>query len=52
MKRLLVISLYDGNNELTLFDEEEYELIKGSTTKCTKGDRAVWMGEEHMYIEL
>jgi len=52
MKKILVISLYDGDNEIDEIDLEEFEEIKSSTTKCPKGDRVIWLGEEFMYIEL
>lgn len=52
MKKILVISLYDGDNEIDEIDSEEFEEIKRSTTKCPKGDRVIWLGEEFMYMEL
>lgn len=52
MKKLLVISLYDGNNEMYEIDLEEFEEIKRSTTKCPDGERTIWLGEEFMYLEL
>lgn len=52
MKKILVISLYDGNNEIDEIDSEEFEEIKRSTIKCPKGDRVIWLGEEFMYLEL
>jgi len=52
MKKILVISLYDGANEIDEVDLEEFEEIKSSTTKCPRGDRVVWLGEEFMYMEL
>ena len=52
MKKILVVSLYDGNNEIEEVDLEEFADIKSSTTECSKGDRVIWMGEEFMYIEL
>jgi len=52
MKRLLVISLYDGNNEMYEIDLEEFEEIKKSTTRCAAGERIIWLGEEFMYLEL
>lgn len=52
MKKILVISLYDGDNEIDEIDEEEFNLLKSTCTKCPKGDRTIWLGEEFMYIEL
>ena len=52
MKKILVISLYDGNNEIDEVDEEEMREIVGSSEKCKKGDKVVWLGEEFMYVEL
>ena len=52
MKKLLVVSLYNGDNEIDEVDLEEFADIKSSTTKCSKGDRVIWMGEEFLYIEL
>jgi len=52
MKKLLVVSLYNGDNEIAEFPNWEFKEIKSSTTKCNKGDRVVWMGEEFLYIEL
>ena len=43
MKKLLVISLYDGNNEIDEVDEEEYSHNTSSATRCTQGDRVIWM---------
>jgi len=52
MKEILVISLYDGNNEIDEVDEEEWKQIKESCERCKKGSRVIWMGEEFMYMEL
>ena len=52
MKKILVISLYDGANEIDQIDSEEFEEIKSTCTKCPKGDRVIWLGEEFMYMEL
>ena len=52
MNKILVISLYNGDNEIDEVDEEEFEEIKSSTTKCSKGDRVIWMGEEFMFMEV
>ena len=52
MKKILVISLYDGNNEIDEVDEEEMREIVRSSEKCKKGDKVVWLGEEFMYVEL
>ena len=52
MKKILVISLYDGNNEIEEVDEEEMKEIEESSEKCKKGDKVIWLGEEFMYMEL
>jgi len=52
MKEILVISLYDGNNEIDEVDEEEWKQIKESCERCKKGSRVIRMGEEFMYMEL
>ena len=52
MLKILVISLYDGSNEIDEIDSEEFEEIKRSTTKCPKGDRVIYLGEEFMYLVL
>mgnify|MGYP003344800008 CR=1 FL=1 len=52
MRKILVISLYDGNNEMYEIPPEEFEQIKRSTTRCPSGERTIWMGEEFMYLEL
>jgi len=52
MKKLLVISLYDGNNEIEEVGEEEMKEISENMDKCEKGDKVVWLGEEFIYVEL
>ena len=52
MKKILVISLYNGDNEIDEIDEEEYSHITSNCTKNTKGDRVIWLDEEFMYMEL
>ena len=52
MKKILVISLYDGNNEIENVDEEEMREIESSSEKCKKGDKVGWLSEEFMYLEL
>ena len=52
MKEILVISLYDGNNEIEKVDEEEMLEIQNSSEKCKKGDKVIWISEEFMYLEL
>ena len=52
MKKILVISLYNGDNEIDEVDEEEYSYITSNYTKNTKGDRVIWLGEEYMYMEI
>ena len=52
MKKLLVISLYDGNNEIEEVGEEEMKEIGENMDKCKKGDKVVWLGEEFIYVEL
>ena len=52
MRKILVISLYNGDNEIDEIDEEEYSYITSNYTKSTKGDRVIWLGEEYMYMEI
>jgi len=52
MKKILVISLYDGSNEIDEVDEEEMREIMRSSEKCKKGDKVIWKDEEFMYMEL
>jgi len=52
MKKILVISLYDGSNEIDEVDEEEMREIERSSEKCEKGDKVIWKDEEFMYMEL
>ena len=52
MKKILVISLYDGNNEIELVSDQEIEEFSSNMEKCKKGDKVVWLGEEFMYVEL
>jgi hypothetical protein len=49
--KILVISLYDGNNEIEEVDADDAEVFEGME-KCKKGDKVVWLGEEFMYVEL
>ena len=51
MKKLLVISLHDGTNEMYEIPLEEFEQIKRFNTKCP-GERTIWMGQDFMYLEL
>ena len=52
MKKILVISLYDGNNEIEEVSDEEIEEYSSNMEKCKKGDKVVWLGEEFLYVEL
>ena len=52
MKKILVISLYDGNNEIEEVSDQEIPEITSNMEKCKKGDKVVWLGEEFMYVEL
>ena len=52
MKKILVISLYDGSNEIDEVDEEMMREIMRSSEKCKKGDKVIWKDEEFMYLEL
>ena len=52
MKKILVISLYDGSNEIEEVGEQEMQQIQSSSDRCNKGDKVIWMGEEFMYMEL
>jgi len=52
MKKILVISLYDGNNEIEMVEAEEIEEFSSNMEKCEKGDKVVWLGEEFLYVEL
>jgi tRNA(Ile2) C34 agmatinyltransferase TiaS len=52
MKKILVISLYDGNNEIELVSDQEIEEFSSNMERCKRGDKVVWLGEEFMYVEL
>ena len=52
MRKILVISLYDGTNEIEMVEAEEIEEFTSNMEKCEKGDKVVWLGEEFMYVEL
>ena len=52
MKKILVISLYDGNNEIEEVSDQEIAEFSSNMEKCKKGDKVVWLGEEFMYVEL
>jgi hypothetical protein len=52
MKKILVISLYDGSNEIDEVDEQEMQQIMSSSERCKKGDKVIWKDEEFMYLEL
>ena len=52
MKKILVVNLYNGNNEIDEVDEEEMREIERSCERCEEGDKVVWLAEEHLYIEL
>ena len=52
MKKILVISLYYGNNEIKEVSDEEIEEFSSNMEKCEKGDKVVWLGEEFLYVEL
>ena len=52
MKKILVISLYDGSNEIDEVEEEEVQESMRSGEKCKKGDKVIWKDEEFMYLEL
>ena len=52
MKKILVISLYDGNNEIEEVSDEEILEFSSNMEKCKKGDKVVWLGEEFLYVEL
>ena len=52
MKKILVISLYDGSNEIDEVDEQEMQEIMRSSERCKKGDKVIWKDEEFMYLEL
>lgn len=49
--KILVISLYDGSNEIEEVSSDDDEVFEGMT-KASKGDKNVWLGEEFMYVEL
>ena len=50
--KILVISLYDGSNEIEEVGDEEIAEFSTNMEKCNKGDKVVWLGEEFMYVEL
>ena len=52
MKKILVISLYNGDNEIDEVDEDEWIEIEESCERCKKGHKVIWLGEEFMYMEL
>ena len=52
MKKILVISLYDGNNEIEEVSDQEILEFSSNMEKCKKGDKVVWLGEEFLYVEL
>ena len=51
MRKLLIVNLYDGNNEIEMVDEEEMREIERNCEKG-EGEKMVWLAEEHIYIEL
>jgi len=51
MKKILVISLRDGTNEMYEIPPAEFETIKRTTARCP-GERRIWKDEEFMYLEL
>jgi tRNA(Ile2) C34 agmatinyltransferase TiaS len=52
MKKILVISLYDGSNEIEMVEAEEILEFSSNMERCKKGDKVVWLGEEFIYVEL
>ena len=50
--KLLVISLYDGSNEIEEVSVDDVDVVFEGMEKATKGDKNVWLGEEFMYVEL
>jgi len=53
-KKILVISLYNGSNEVDEVSEEVMKEIEMHYKKCVgcRHDKVVWMGEEEMIVEL
>lgn len=51
MKKLLIVNLYDGSNEIEEVDDVEMQEIERSCEKG-EGDKVIWLAEEHIYIEL
>tara|TARA_B100000035_G_C20945974_1_gene529743 strand:+ start:157 stop:312 length:156 start_codon:yes stop_codon:yes gene_type:complete len=49
--KILVISLYDGSNEIEEVSRDDVEVFEGME-KSVKGDKNVWLGEEFLYVEL
>ena len=49
--KILVISLYDGSNEIEEVSSDDVEVFEGME-KSVKGDKNVWLGEEFLYVEL
>ena len=52
MNKILVISLYDGNNEIEEVSDEEISEFSSNMERCKKGDKVVWLGEEFIYVVL
>jgi len=52
LKKILVISLYNGNNEIEMVEADQIEEFTSGLEKCKEGDKVVWLGEEFMYVEL
>jgi len=51
MKKILVISLYDGSNEIEDVTEKMMEQIKKFCVRA-EGEKVIWKCEEFMYVEL
>lgn len=49
--KILVISLYDGSNEIEEVSSDDVEVFEGME-RSVKGDKNVWLGEEFIYVEL
>ena len=50
--KILVISLYDRNNEIEEVSSDDMDVVFEGMEKSVKGDKNVWLGEEFMYVEL
>ena len=50
--KILVISLYDGSNEIEEVSSDDKDVVFEGMERSVKGDKNVWLGEEFIYVEL